>query len=130
MAGYPHITRPCRVYVRSDNGPEFTGKAIRRWLQRLGVETLFIEPGGPWENGYIESFNGNLRGKLLNREIFTSLTEAKILVEQWIPIVMYYLGFKRLLRKDLIRCWTKTVSKIVTVSKMLASGGEVECRPC
>lgn len=56
--------------IRSDNGPEFTAKAIRGWLQRLGVKTLFIEPGSPWENGYIESFNGKLRNELLNREIF------------------------------------------------------------
>jgi len=53
------------------------------WLTHLGVKTLFIEPGSPWENGYIESFNGKLRDELLNREIFTTLTEAKILIEQW-----------------------------------------------
>ena len=57
--------------IRSDNGPEFTAKAVRRWLERLGVKTAFIEPGSPWENGYNESFNGKLRDKLLNREIFT-----------------------------------------------------------
>ena len=65
-------------HIRSDNGPEFTAKAIRKWLNRLGVKTLFIEPGSPWENGYIESFNGKLRDELLNREIFTTLTEAKM----------------------------------------------------
>ena len=70
-------------HIRSDNGPEFTAKAIRSWLNRLGVKTLFIEPGSPWENGYIESFNGKLRDELLNREIFTTLTEAKVLIEQW-----------------------------------------------
>ena len=64
--------------IRSDNGPEFTAKAVRRWLNRLGVKTLFIEPGSPWENGYIESFNGKLRDELLNREIFTTLEEAKV----------------------------------------------------
>jgi putative transposase len=69
--------------IRSDNGPEFTAKAVRAWLSKLGVKTLFIEPGSPWENGYIESFNGKLRDELLNREIFTTLTEAKILIEQW-----------------------------------------------
>jgi len=52
-------------------------------LSRVGVKTLFIKPGSPWENGYIESFNGKLRHKLLNREMFTTLTEAKILIEQW-----------------------------------------------
>ena len=53
-------------YLRSDNGPEFTAKLVRRWLGRVGVETLFIEPGSPWENGYNESFNGKLRDELLN----------------------------------------------------------------
>jgi putative transposase len=70
-------------HIRSDNGPEFTAQAIRRWLNRLGVKTLFIEPGSPWENGYIESFNGKLRDELLNREIFYTLIEAKVLIEQW-----------------------------------------------
>ncbi len=69
--------------IRSDNGPEFTAKAVRKWLSRLGVRTLFIEPGSPWENGYIESFNGKLRDELLNREIFTTLTEARILIEAY-----------------------------------------------
>ncbi len=70
-------------HIRSDNGPEFTAKAVRGRLNRLGVKTLFIEPGSPWENGYIESFNDKLRDELLNREIFTMLTEAKILIRQW-----------------------------------------------
>ncbi len=70
-------------HIRSDNGPEFTAKAIREWLDRLGVRTLFIEPGSPWENGYIESFNGKLRDELLNREIFTTLEEAKVLTGWW-----------------------------------------------
>ena len=70
-------------HIRSDNGPEFTARAIRRWLNKLGVKTLFIEPGSPWENGYIESFNGKLRDELMNREIFTTLEEAKVLIEQW-----------------------------------------------
>ena len=70
-------------YLRSDNGPEFTAKLVRRWLGRVGVETLFIEPGSPWENGYNESFNGKLRDELLNGEIFCSLAEAAVLVEQW-----------------------------------------------
>ena len=77
------VFRGIPEHIRSDNGPEFTSKAIRRWLNKLGVKTLFIEPGSPWENGYIESFNGKLRDELLNREIFTTLTEAKILIEQW-----------------------------------------------
>lgn len=70
-------------HIRSDNGSEFTAKAIRNWLERLGVKTLFIEPGSPWENGYIESFNGKLRNELLNGEIFTTLLEAQVLIEQW-----------------------------------------------
>jgi len=77
------IFRGIPEHLRSDNGPEFTAKAIRSWLHRLGVKTLFIEPGSPWENGYIESFNGKLRDELLDREIFTTLEEAKILIEQW-----------------------------------------------
>ena len=70
-------------HIRSDNGPEFTAKAVRRWLERLDVQALFIEPGSPWENGYIESFNGKFRDELLNGEIFTTLWEAKVLIEQW-----------------------------------------------
>ena len=70
-------------YLRSDNGPEFSAKLVRRWLGRVGVEMLFIEPGSPWENGYNESFNGKLRDELLNGEIFCSLAEAAVLVEQW-----------------------------------------------
>ncbi len=68
-------------HIRSDNGPEFVAQAVREWLHRLGVSTLFIEPGGPWENGYIESFNGKLRDELLNGEIFYTLHEAKVLIE-------------------------------------------------
>jgi len=77
------IFRGIPEHIRSDNGPEFTAKAIRKWLGRLGVKTLYIEPGSPWENGYIESFNGKMRDELLNREIFTTLHEAKVLIEQW-----------------------------------------------
>ena len=77
------IFRGIPEHIRSDNGPEFTAKAIRAWLNRIGVKTLFIERGSPWENGYIESFNGKLRDELLNREIFTTLDEAKVLIEQW-----------------------------------------------
>ncbi|WFG38641.1 IS3 family transposase [Candidatus Lucifugimonas marina] len=70
-------------HIRSDNGPEFTSKTIRDWLERVGVKTLFIEPGSPWENGYNESFNGKFRDELLNREIFYSLKEVQILTERW-----------------------------------------------
>ena len=77
------LLRGVPEHIRSDNGPEFTAKAVRRWLNRVGVKTLFIEPGSPWENGYVESFNSKLRDELLNGEIFTTLTEAKVLIEQW-----------------------------------------------
>jgi putative transposase len=70
-------------HTRSDNGPEFTCHRIRRWLGQLGAWTLFIEPGSPWENGCIESFNGKLWDELLKREIFYTLQEAQVLVERW-----------------------------------------------
>ena len=70
-------------HIRSDNGPEFTAKAIRDWLPRVGVRTLFIQPRSPWENGCNESFNGKLRDELLNGEIFYSLREVQILTERW-----------------------------------------------
>jgi len=69
--------------IRSDNGPEFTAKVVRRWFERIGVKTAFIEPGSPWENGYNESFNGKLRDELLNREIFYTIEEARVLIENW-----------------------------------------------
>jgi putative transposase len=67
------VYRGAPGYIRSDNGAEFTAKAVRGWLGRIGVRTLYIEPGSPWENGYIESFIGKLRDELLNREIFDTL---------------------------------------------------------
>jgi len=70
-------------HIRSDNGSEFTAIAVREWLPRVGVKTLFIEPGSPWENGYNESFNGKLRDELLNGEMFYTLKEAKVLIERW-----------------------------------------------
>ena len=76
-------TRGVPKYIRSDNGPEFTATIVREWLTKVGVKTLFIEPGSPWENGYIESFNGKLRDELLNGEVFFSLKEAQVLIEQW-----------------------------------------------
>ena len=77
------VTYGSPVHIRSDNGPEFTAELLRLWLAALDVETLFIEPGSPWENGYVESFNGKLRDELLDREIFYTLTEAQILIERW-----------------------------------------------
>jgi transposase InsO family protein len=70
-------------HIRSDNGAEFTAKTVRSWLRRLGVRTLYIEPRSPGENGYIESFNGKLRDEVLNREVFDTLLEAKVLVQRW-----------------------------------------------
>ncbi len=70
-------------HIRSDNGPEFIAKNVRGWLARIGVKTLYIEPGSPWENAYCESFNSKLRDELLNMEIFTTLREAQVLIEQW-----------------------------------------------
>jgi len=71
------------VHIRSDNGPEFTAKAVREWLERVDVQTLFIEPGSPWENGYVESFNGKFRDELLNGEMFYTLEEARVIIERW-----------------------------------------------
>jgi putative transposase len=77
------IQRGIPEHIRSDNGPEMTAKVVRSWFKQIGSKTLFIEPGSPWENGYCESFNGKLRDELLNGEIFYSLKEAKIVIEQW-----------------------------------------------
>jgi putative transposase len=70
-------------HIRSDNGPEFVARSVREWLGRIGVKTLFIEPGSPWENGYCESFNSKLRDELLAGEQFSTLHEAKVLIERW-----------------------------------------------
>jgi putative transposase len=70
-------------HIRSDNGSEFLAKAVKAWLARVGVNTLYIEPGSPWENGYNDSFNGKLRDELLNRQIFNTLFEAQVLIERW-----------------------------------------------
>jgi putative transposase len=77
------VRRGVPSYLRSDNGAEFTATKVREWLGRVGVTTLFIEPGSPWENGYVESFNGKLRDELLAREQFDTLLEAKVLIERW-----------------------------------------------
>ena len=70
-------------YIRSDNGPEFVAEAVRKWIKAVGSKTAYIEPGSPWENGYCESFNGRFRDELLNGEVFYSLKEAQIIIEQW-----------------------------------------------
>ncbi|MBL7039148.1 MAG: transposase [Pirellulaceae bacterium] len=69
--------------LRIDNGPEFAAKKVTEWLERIELKTLFIEPGSPWENGYIESFNWTLRYEFLNIESFDMLMEAKVLMERW-----------------------------------------------
>ena len=70
-------------HIRSDNGPEMVAKQLRQWLARLGTKAVYIAPGSPWENGYCESFNGKLRDELLNEEIFYTLREAQVIIEQW-----------------------------------------------
>ena len=70
-------------HIRSDNGPEFVAKDLRKWLAHTGAKTLYIEPGSPWENGYCESFNSKLRDEFLNGEIFYSLKEVQVLAERW-----------------------------------------------
>jgi transposase InsO family protein len=77
------VSRGTPEFIRSDNGSEFTAHAVREWLGQVGVGTLYIEPASPWENGYVESFNGKLRDELLDREIFFTLDEAKVLIERW-----------------------------------------------
>ena len=77
------ILRGPPAYVRSDNGPEFIATALREWIAAVGSQTAYIEPGSPWENGYCESFNSKLRDELLEGEIFYSLAEAKIVIENW-----------------------------------------------
>jgi transposase InsO family protein len=70
-------------YIRSDNGPEFIAKALRKWLSRAKVETLYVEPGSPWQNGYAESFHARLRDELLEQEMFGSVQEARLLSRRW-----------------------------------------------
>jgi putative transposase len=77
------MTRGAPAFIRSDNGPEFIAIAVRGWIDGVGARTAFIEPGSPWQNGYVESFNGKLRDELLNAEVFNTLAEARVLVEQW-----------------------------------------------
>jgi len=80
---YLFLVRGIPGFIRSDNGPEFIADAIKKWLSEKHVQTLYIEPGSPWENGYIESFNGKFRDDVLNRELFHSVKEAKVIVESW-----------------------------------------------
>ncbi len=77
------VRRGVPAHIRSDNGPEFTAKRVREWLGRVGVSALYIEPGPSWEGGYCESFNGELRDELLDREASDTPLEAKVLIERW-----------------------------------------------
>ena len=77
------ILRGPPAFVRSNNGPEFVTRAVRDWITAVGTKTAFIEPGSPWENGYVESFNARFPDELLNRELFYSVREAQIIVEAW-----------------------------------------------
>ena len=77
------ILRGVPSFIRSDNGPEFIAQAVRGWIKAVGAKTAYIEPGSTWENGYCESFNARFRDELLNGEIFYSLREAQILIEEW-----------------------------------------------
>jgi len=77
------LSRGIPGHIRSDNGPEFVAEAVRKWVATVGAKTAYIEPGSPWENGYVESFNARLRDELLNGEIFYSLREAQIIIETW-----------------------------------------------
>jgi transposase InsO family protein len=77
------LSRGVPGYIRSDNGPEFIAVGLRNWLASLGVSTLFIEPGSPWENGCVESFNGKFRDEFLSGELFDTLSEARVLTERW-----------------------------------------------
>jgi transposase InsO family protein len=77
------VERGVPTFIRSDNGPEMVAKVLRKWLARVGTQTAYIMPGSPWENGYCESFNGKLRNELLDGEIFYTLREAQVIIEQW-----------------------------------------------
>jgi transposase InsO family protein len=77
------ILRGVPSYIRSDSGPEFIAQVVQDWIKAVGAKTAYIQPGSPWENGYCESFNARFRDELLNGEVFYSLREAQILIEQW-----------------------------------------------
>jgi transposase InsO family protein len=83
VLGRLFLQRGTPEHIRSDNGPEFIAEALRGWLAELAIAPLYIHPGSPWENGYIESFNGRFRDEFLNGEIFYTLLEAQVLVERW-----------------------------------------------
>jgi transposase InsO family protein len=77
------IARGAPAHIRSDQGPEFAAEAVKGWIAGVGAKTAYIEKASPWENGYVESFNGKLRDELLNGEAFNTLREAQVLIEAW-----------------------------------------------
>jgi transposase InsO family protein len=83
VLGRLFLQHGCPAYIRSDNEPEFVAHSLRQWYGCLEVAPLFIEPGSPWENGYVESFNGKLRDELLNGELFYTLREAQVFIDRW-----------------------------------------------
>jgi putative transposase len=80
---YLFAVRGAPEFIRSDNGPEFISNTVKKFLRNSGVDTLYVEPGSPWENGYIESFNSKLRDELLNRELFLHIDELRYVVDRW-----------------------------------------------
>ena len=70
-------------FIRSGNGPEFISKEVRSWLEEMGIGTIYIAPGSPWQNGHVESFRNRLRDECLNQEEFLSVLEARVIIEEW-----------------------------------------------
>ena len=70
-------------HIRSDNGPEFIARDVQNWLREMGIATIYIDPGSPWQNGHVESFHNRLRDECLNQEVFISVTEARVVIEEW-----------------------------------------------
>lgn len=83
VLGYLFAVRGAPEHIRSDNGPEFVARSVRRWLGRAGVKTLYVAKSSPWENGYVESFNSRFRAELLNRELFLGLEDARWVIDRW-----------------------------------------------
>jgi transposase InsO family protein len=77
------LTHGTPVHIRSDQGPDFIAEAVKCWIAGVGAKTAYIEKASPWENGYVESFNGKLRDELLNGDVFNTLKEAQVLIEEW-----------------------------------------------
>jgi putative transposase len=80
---YLFAVRGCPAYIRSDNGPEFISNVVKKFVRNSGADTLYVEPGSPWENGYVESFNSKLRDELLNRELFLHIDELRYVADRW-----------------------------------------------